>query len=51
MSTDQMVLHVTKKENVVARRLILLVTSVIDVVLDTMGFQTVKVGLTVTNVS
>ena len=52
MSTDQMVLHVTMKGNVLARRLILSGTSVIDVILDTMGqSQTVKVGLTVNNIS
>ena len=38
------------KENVLARQ-ILLGASVIDVILDTMGFQTVKVGLTVNNIS
>ena len=46
-----MVLHVTIKENVIARKtLILVVTSVINVVLETMGFQAVKVGLTFNNV-
>ena len=50
MLMDQMVLTVTMKENVLARSL-LLVISANDVVLDTLGFQNVKVGLTVNNVS
>ena len=35
------------KENVLARSLILLATSAINVIWNPMGFQTVKVGLTV----
>jgi len=42
MPMDQIMLHVTVKENVLARRLILLVKSVINVVLESMGFQIVK---------
>ena len=49
MPMDQLVIHVIMKGNVIARRLILMVTSVINVVLDPMDFQTVKVGLTINN--
>ena len=49
---DQIAEAVMIEENVLARRLILSGTSVIDVILDTMGqSQTVKVGLTVNNIS
>ena len=48
---DQMVIHVTMKDNVIARKLILLVKCVINVVLDPMGFLTVTVGLTINGLS
>ena len=47
---DQIAEAVMVEENVLARILILLGTSVIDVIKDTMGIQTVKVGLTVNNI-
>ena len=50
MNRDQVAETVTIKENVLARRLILFGTSVINVIMNPMGFQTVKVGVTVKGV-
>ena len=51
MDRDQIAATVMMKENVLARILILLGTSVNNVIMNPMGFQTVKVGVTVNCVS
>ena len=51
MDGDQVALTVMIKENVLATSLILLGTSVLDVIMNPLGFQTVKVGLIINIVS